>query len=111
LLQGLTGFTIVTLLSIVVALMIIAVGRDIAAKGEDTPGKLAPYACGEDIPSEPLMVNVEGFFIYAVYFMIFDILAFVLATTIAKPTNVLVPILFAGASLLSILVLNLRRMR
>jgi len=84
LLQGLTGFTIVTVLSIFIALMIIAVGRDIAAKGEDTPGKLAPYACGEDIPSEPLMVNVEGFFIYAVYFMIFDILAFVLATTIAN---------------------------
>lgn len=108
--HGLTGFTLVTLISIIIALIILAVGNNVAAKGEDTPGKLAPYACGEDLPAESVMVNVERFFIYAVYFMIFDILAFVLATTVSRPTNVLVPTLFAGASLLSILVLNLRRM-
>lgn len=109
--QSLTGFAIIAAISIIIALIVLAIGNDIAAKGKDTPGKFAPYACGEDIPAERVMVNIESFFVYAVYFMIFDILAFVLATTIARPTNVLIPILFSGASLLSILVLNLRRMR
>ena len=109
--QGLTGFVIIITFSFIIALIILAVGSDIAAKGRDTPGKFAPYACGEDLPPEKVMVNVEEFFIYAVYFMIFDILAFILATTIARPTNVLMPIAFAGISLLSIVTLNLRRMR
>jgi len=109
--QSLTGFAIIAAISIIITLIVLAIGNDIAAKGKDTPGKFAPYACGEDIPAERVMVNIESFFVYAVYFMIFDILAFVLATTIARPTNVLIPILFSVVSLLSILVLNLRRMR
>lgn len=109
--QSLTGFVIITVFSLIVALIFLAVGVRIAAKGRDTPGKFAPYACGEDLPPERVMVDVEEFFIYAVYFMIFDILAFILATTIARPTNIFLPILFAGASLLSIIVLNLRRMK
>jgi len=109
--QSLTGFVMIIALSFIVTLIILAIGKSIAAKGRDTPGKFAPYACGEDLPPEKVMVNVEEFFIYAVYFMIFDILAFILATTIARPTNVLMPIAFAGISLLSIVTLNLRRMR
>jgi len=108
--QSLTGFVVIVAFSLIVALIVLAVGRDLAAKGRDTPGKFAPYACGEDLPPERVMVDVEEFFIYAVYFMIFDILGFILATTIARPTNIFLPILFAGTSLLSIVVLNLRRM-
>jgi hypothetical protein len=47
-------------------------------------------------------MNVENFFVYAVYFMIFDVLGFVLATTIARPVNLLLPLYYAGASLVSI---------
>ncbi|MCW3990080.1 MAG: NADH-quinone oxidoreductase subunit A [Candidatus Bathyarchaeota archaeon] len=97
--------------SLSIALIFLAVGALIAAKGKDTPGKFAPYACGEDVPTERVMVDVEEFFIYAVYFMIFDILAFIIATTIARPTNIFIPILFTSTSLLSIVVLNLRRMK
>jgi NADH:ubiquinone oxidoreductase subunit 3 (subunit A) len=81
LLEGLTGFTIILVVSIAVALVIMAIGNDLAPKSPDTPGKLAPYACGEDIAPTKVRVNVENFFIYAVYFMIFDVLGFVLATT------------------------------
>ncbi|MCD6504720.1 NADH-quinone oxidoreductase subunit A, partial [Candidatus Bathyarchaeota archaeon] len=46
-------------------------------------GKSAPYACGEDLPAEELKVNLERFFVFAVYFLIFDVLAFILATSFA----------------------------
>jgi hypothetical protein len=52
------------------------------------------------------VVNVENFFIYAVYFMIFDILGFVLVTTLARPANLLLPLFYAGVSLVSIVILN-----
>lgn len=96
-------------LSALVSLIIFAIGRNISAKGKDTPGKFAPYACGEDVPAEKVIVNTEQFFIYAVYFMIFHILAFVLATTIMRPTNVLLPLVYAAVTLISIGVLSLRR--
>jgi hypothetical protein len=51
-------------------------------------------------------MNVENFFIYAVYFMIFDVLGFVLATTIAQPVNLLLPLFYAGASIVSIVILT-----
>lgn len=107
--HGLGGFFIIAVSSFIVALILLAVGKYIAPKGRDTPGKFAPYACGEDLPPERVMVDVEEFFVYALYFMIFDILAFILATTIARPTNITLPILFAGASLLSVAILSLRR--
>jgi NADH:ubiquinone oxidoreductase subunit 3 (subunit A) len=108
LLEGLTGFTLILVVAVVVALIILAVGNDIAPKSPDTPGKLAPYACGEDIPFTKVRVNVENFFIYAVYFMIFDVLGFVLATTLARPANVMLPLAYAAASLVSIAILTTR---
>jgi len=106
LLVGLSGFTVIMGLSIVVALVIIAVGNDIGAKSPDSEGKLAPYACGEPVPATKVRMNVENFFIYAVYFMIFDVLGFVLATTIAQPVNLLLPLYYAGASIVSIVILT-----
>ena len=73
------------ILSIIVGLSIYFVGRTVAAKGEKTPDKVAPYACGEDLPSRKFQVDVEEFLIYAVYFLIFDILAFTLATSMRTP--------------------------
>ena len=92
-------------LSISIALTFLVISGKIGAKGKQTSDKLAPYACGEDIPAKRLMVNVEEFFIYALYFMIFDILAFVLATTIVRPTNYLLPIIYSAVSLFSVLML------
>ena len=105
-LEGLTGFVLILFVAGVVALIIMAIGNDLAPKSPDTPGKLAPYACGEDIPPTRVRVNVENFFIYAVYFMIFDVLGFVLATTLARPTNLILPLAYAAASLVSIVILT-----
>ena len=105
-LVGLSGFTIIMVMAFAVALVIMAVGNDIAAKSPDSMGKLAPYACGEPVPATKVRMNVENFFIYAVYFMIFDILGFVLATTIARPVNLLLPLYYAGASIVSIVILT-----
>lgn len=110
-LTGLTSFIIVLVLSMAVALVIFAIGRNISVKGKDTPGKLAPYACGEDLPPERVIVSSEEFFVYAVYFMIFHILAFILATTLVRPINVYVPIVYAGVSLISVGILTLSRRR
>jgi len=60
-------------------------GGRISAKGRPSDAKIASYACGEELPSEKLQVNLQRFFVYAVYFMIFDILAFMLATSLASP--------------------------
>ena len=105
-LAGLSGFTLILGLALVVAVIIVAFGNDLAPKTPDTEGKLAPYACGEPMQPTKVRVNAENFFIYAVYFMIFDVLGFVLATTIANPVNILLPLFYAGASLISIIVLN-----
>ncbi|MBN2335767.1 NADH-quinone oxidoreductase subunit A [Candidatus Bathyarchaeota archaeon] len=93
-------------LALVVGIIIFAFGNELAPKSPDTEGKLAPYACGEPIAPTKVRVNVENFFIYAVYFMIFDVLGFVLATTVAKPVNMFVPLFYAGVSLISIVILT-----
>ena len=73
------------ILSIIVGLIIYLVGQIVAVKGEKTADKVAPYACCEDLPSRKFQIDVEEFLIYAVYFLIFDILAFTLATSLSTP--------------------------
>jgi len=106
LLAGLSGFALIVALSLVVALIIVAFGNELAPRSPDTEGKLAPYACGEPVQPTKVRVNTENFFIYAVYFMIFDVLGFVLVTSFANPVNILLPLFYAGASLISIVILN-----
>ena len=105
-LVGLSSFALIMVLAIALGLIIFIVGNELAVKSPDTEGKLAPYACGEPIPPTKVRVNVENFFIYAVYFMIFDVLGFVLATTVAKPVNMLLPLFYAGVSLISVVILT-----
>ena len=107
-LGGLTDFVVLLAISMGVAFIILWIGNDIAPKGKDTPGKLAPYACGEDFPAMNIRMNVENFFIYAVYFMIFDVLGFVMVTTLAGTVYPIIPVLYGLASLVSIIVLNAR---
>ena len=107
-LGGLSDFVVLLAVSIGVALIVLWIGNEIAPKGKDTPGKLAPYACGEDFPAMNIRMNVENFFIYAVYFMIFDVLGFVMVTTLAGTVYPVIPVLYGLASLVSIVVLNAR---
>ena len=107
-LGGLSDFVVLLAVSVVVALIVLWIGNEIAPKGKDTPGKLAPYACGEDFPATNIRMNVDNFFIYAVYFMIFDVLGFVMVTTLGGTVYPIIPVLFGLASLFSIIVLNSR---
>jgi len=75
----------------------------IGAKGEKTEGKVAPYACGEDLLPLKLQVNAERFLIYAVYFLVFDILAFILATSLNTPGPF--PAIYALIVLMAVVIL------
>ncbi|MCW3986261.1 MAG: NADH-quinone oxidoreductase subunit A [Candidatus Bathyarchaeota archaeon] len=90
-------------LSIVVGLILYLVGWMIGAKGEKTEGKVAPYACGEDLLPLKLQVNAERFLIYAVYFLVFDILAFILATSLNTPGPF--PAIYALIVLMAVVIL------
>lgn len=96
------------IVSFLVGLTIYLLGRIVGAKGEKSVGKTAPYACGEDLPPKKFQVNVEEFFIYAIYFLIFDSLAFILATSLS--TLGYFPVVYALIILMTVLVLTpLRR--
>lgn len=107
-LSGLTGFVFLMVLSTIIALLIYFIGDKIGARGTYSVNKLMPYACGEEIPTSRVALNLERFFIYAVYFMVFDILGFVMVTTLSGPSNILLPLAYAGASLVSVVVLIVR---
>ena len=105
----LISLPVVFLLSLVVGLIFYLVGRIVAAKGEKTTGKVAPYACGEDLPPHKFQVNVEEFLIYAVYFLIFDILAFTLATSLITPGYF--PVVYTLIVLMAVVILMPLRRR
>ena len=100
---------LIFVLSISLGVILYIFGSIIAPKVKKKPEKLAPYACGEDLPAEKLQVNAEEFFIYATYFLIFDVVAFMLATSLGKPG--FFPILFIAIILVSSVVLFSVRVR
>lgn len=105
----LVSLPFIFILSVLVGLIIYLVGRIVAAKGEKTVGKVAPYACGEDLPPRKFQVNVEEFLIYAVYFLIFDILAFTLATSLITPGYF--PVVYTLIVLMAVVILMPLRRR
>jgi len=86
---------IIFAVSIIVILLIYWIGGKISAKGslKNVRGKETTYACGEDFPVEESRIDLERFFIFTVYFLIFDVLAFILATSF--PVMGLTPIIYA----------------
>ncbi len=90
-------------LSLLIGLIFYLVGRIAGARGKETPGKVAPYACGEDLPARKFQVDVERFLVYAVYFLIFDILAFILATSLNTPG--IFPAVYAVIVLMAVVIL------
>ena len=81
----LTSLPMVLAISVLLVVILYWWGGRISAKGEPSTGKLIPYACGEEPPVGETQSSVQKFFIYAVYFMVFDILAFMLATSLGSP--------------------------
>ena len=92
------------IVSILVGVGIYLIGRAVAAKGKKTAGKVAPYACGEDLPPGQFQMGVEEFLIYAVYFLIFDILTFTLATSMGNPGYF--PVVYATVVLMAVAILT-----
>jgi NADH:ubiquinone oxidoreductase subunit 3 (subunit A) len=93
--------------ALVVALMLYWLGGRISPRNlSQTVGKTAPYACGEDMPAEEMKVDLERFLVFAVYFLIFDIFAFFIATSYAIGV---VPVVFSLIVLMSIGMLILSR--
>jgi NADH:ubiquinone oxidoreductase subunit 3 (subunit A) len=66
-------------ISLIVVLIIVAISRSIAPPPRKSVDRNKPYACGEDLPCEQGQFYVH-IFEYAVFFLIFDIVAFILAT-------------------------------
>ena len=70
-------------------------------------GKTAPYACGEDLPAEEMKIDLERFLVFAVYFLIFDVFAFLMATSFYA--TAFVPIFYSLIVLVSVGMLILSR--
>jgi NADH:ubiquinone oxidoreductase subunit 3 (subunit A) len=72
----------VFVVSLVLAAAIYLVGGRMQPKKTSSDvRKTESYACGENLPIEDLRVDMERFLMFAVYFLIFDVLAFTLATS------------------------------
>jgi NADH:ubiquinone oxidoreductase subunit 3 (subunit A) len=99
----LISLSFIFFLSLLVGLIFYWVGGRVGAKGEKSADKVAPYACGEDLPPRKLQVDAERFLIYAVYFLVFDILAFILATSLNTPGHF--PAIYALIVLMAVVIL------
>ncbi len=55
-------------------------GGKLAARGQDSPGKHQPYACGEDLEVTETRLSYQRFFRLALMFIIAHIAALVVAT-------------------------------
>jgi len=60
--------------SLIAAAIIYGVGGAVSPKPEANPDKLAPYACGEDLPPEKTRFSIT-LYNYAALFLIFDVVA------------------------------------
>lgn len=88
------------LASFLISLLFYIAGSKVAPKVRETSGKLAPYACGEDMPARKFQFDIQRFFLYVTYFMIFDISAFMLA--LSFNSRGVYPILFSAIIALSL---------
>ncbi|MEM3693460.1 MAG: NADH-quinone oxidoreductase subunit A [Candidatus Bathyarchaeia archaeon] len=92
------------LLPLLIAIIIYLIGGKVAPKVPKSGDKLEPYACGERWLPVRLRINLEDFFLYALYFMVFDILALLLATSMGASSWLpLLYLLIMFASLLYIM--------
>jgi len=75
------------------------IGFRVSPKVKGTVDKHASYACGEALPTRKFQVNVRRFFLYVTFFMVFDILAFILVTSFSNQG--FYPVLFSAIVLLA----------
>lgn len=79
------GFSLVIVLSFLFAAVILLVGRAAAPQARTSGGAVESYACGEpSFLGGKVQFNLE-LFNYALFFMLFDIVGFILFLTWANP--------------------------
>ncbi|TFF95538.1 hypothetical protein EU546_03120 [Candidatus Thorarchaeota archaeon] len=72
------GMALVIFLSLLFAGVLLLIGRSVAPKARQTGGAVDSYACGEpSFLGGKVQFNLE-LFNYALYFMLFDIIGFIL---------------------------------
>lgn len=94
------SISFIFILSLTFSVLLYLMGSVVSPKVKGTVGKLAPYACGEDLPAKKVQVNVRSFFLYITFFMVFDISAFILATSFGSQG--FYPVLFSAIILLAV---------
>lgn len=95
-------------IALLAALVIYWVGGRISPKDvAQSAGKTASYSCGEDLPAEEMKVDLERFLVFAVYFLIFDVFAFLIATSFYATG--FVPVVYSLIVLISVAMLILSR--
>jgi NADH:ubiquinone oxidoreductase subunit 3 (subunit A) len=86
----LIGFTLVIVLSLVFAAVILLIGRAVAPQARLFGGAVESYACGEPtFLGGKIQFNLE-LFNYALFFMLFDIVGFILFLSWANPSIIVV---------------------
>ena len=106
LLTPLAGFFIFVL----VAVGLYKLGGIMAPKLRDQGGKLAQYACGEDVPARSFQVSYRLFFYAALFFSIMHVAALVVSTVPAgSPVLALLGLAYLVMILLAIEALLLRK--
>jgi NADH:ubiquinone oxidoreductase subunit 3 (subunit A) len=98
------------LIAFIATIVLWAWGKRVAPAPRKSKESVTSYACGEDQPEIHTQFRINWFY-YAVYFMIFDIIAFILvlgAFTLGVFPAVLATAAYGGVSLVAILIL-LRR--
>ncbi len=84
------GFTLVIVLSLVFAAVILLIGRAVAPQARLVGGAVDSYACGEpSFLGGKIQFNLE-LFNYALFFMLFDIVGFILFLSWANPSIIVV---------------------
>lgn len=99
---------VATVSAVIVIALIFWIGGKISPNvGKSDPEKLSPYACGEEFQVEEHGINMERFLIYALYFLIFDVLTFIMAISFFE--RGIMPAIYSAVALASVMVLVMAR--
>ena len=96
---------VVFISSFALALSLYIIAGRISPRGmEKRAERAVPYACGEDPPpTGETRINCERFFIFTIFFMIFDVFAFMIAISYSAPIHL--PILYSLITVIAIILL------
>ena len=98
-------------LSFALAISLYTIGGRISPRSREErrrAGKNNTYACGEEPPPiKETRINCERFFIFAVFFMIFDVFAFMVAISYSAPAYL--SVLYSLIAMMAVTLLIVRK--